>query len=356
MPLSVGSLFSGIGGFDLGLERAGMRTMWFCEQDDYCRRVLAKHWPGVPCYPDVRALVADAGSHGRDRRPRQQDNGPATLIGRKEGDYARDSGKASPGIGVPLPVPYVDVLVGGFPCQDLSNAGKGAGLDGERSGLWSEYARLIRELRPRYVVVENVSALLARGMGRVLGDLAACGYDAEWDCIPASAVGAPHRRDRVWIIAYPNGDDGGPGRPGRLVAGGAREPEPVGSLQDAAREVGGATRPGAAGVGSHAAYPAEPRLEGHRGDAGQPEVPEPRHGRSLADADEERRGRRAGQQRPGRRGEPTDGSWWAIEPDVGRVAHGVPARVDRLRALGNALVPQIAEWLGHRIIEWEGLT
>jgi site-specific DNA-cytosine methylase len=107
---------------------------------------------------------------------------------------------------VPVPVPYVDVLCGGFPCQDLSYAGKGAGLDGERSGLWGEYARLIRELRPRYVVVENVSALLARGLGRVLGDLAACGYDAEWDCIPASAVGAPHRRDRVWLVAYPGGE------------------------------------------------------------------------------------------------------------------------------------------------------
>jgi DNA (cytosine-5)-methyltransferase 1 len=122
-----------------------------------------------------------------------------------------------------VPVPYVDVLAGGFPCQDLSYAGKGAGIDGERSGLWGEYARLIRELRPRYVVVENVTALLARGMGRVLGDLAACGYDAEWDCIPAAAVGAPHRRDRVWIVAYPNGAGleghrGPDRRPGELAA------------------------------------------------------------------------------------------------------------------------------------------
>jgi site-specific DNA-cytosine methylase len=108
---------------------------------------------------------------------------------------------------VPVPVPYVDVLCGGFPCQDISVAGRGEGIDGARSGLWGEYARLIRELRPRYVVVENVAALLARGMERVLGDLAACGYDAEWDCIPASAVGAPHRRDRVWLVAYPRSQD-----------------------------------------------------------------------------------------------------------------------------------------------------
>jgi DNA (cytosine-5)-methyltransferase 1 len=97
---------------------------------------------------------------------------------------------------------YVDVLCGGFPCQDISNAGKRTGIDGERSGLWSEYARVIGELRPRYVIVENVAALLGRGIERVLGDLAALGFDAEWHCIPASAVGAPHRRDRVWIIAY----------------------------------------------------------------------------------------------------------------------------------------------------------
>ena len=106
---------------------------------------------------------------------------------------------------LPVPVPPVDVLCGGFPCQDLSVAGRGAGIDGARSGLWAEYARLIRELRPRYVVVENVPALLVRGLGRVLGDLAALGYDAEWDCLPASAFGAPHRRDRVWIVAYPDG-------------------------------------------------------------------------------------------------------------------------------------------------------
>ena len=161
--MNVGSLFSGIGGFDLGLERAGFHTSWFCEQDDYCTRVLNRHWPRVPVYPDVTTLTA---------------------------------GEVEP----------VDVLVGGFPCQDISLAGKGAGLEGARSGLWSEYARLIGELRPRYVIVENVTALLGRGFGRVLGDLAALGFDAEWDCIPASAVGAPHRRDRVWIVAYPSGE------------------------------------------------------------------------------------------------------------------------------------------------------
>ena len=157
-------LFSGIGGFSIGLERAGMTTVAFCEQDAFCQHVLAQHWPGVPIYDDVRTLTTD------------------TL--RRDGIAA------------------VDVICGGFPCQDISLAGAGAGIKGERSGLWSEYARLIGELRPRFVVVENVAALLSRGLDRVLGDLAALGYDATWDCIPASAVGAPHRRDRVWIVAY----------------------------------------------------------------------------------------------------------------------------------------------------------
>lgn len=162
--LRVLDLFSGIGGFSLGLERTGgFETVAFCEIEEFPRRVLAKHWPEVPCYHDVRTLTAD------------------TL---------RRDGIA------------VDVICGGFPCQDISLAGSGGGLDAERSGLWSEIARLTGELRPQFVFVENVSALLGNGMGRVLGDLASLGYDAEWHCIQASRVGAPHDRDRVWIVAY----------------------------------------------------------------------------------------------------------------------------------------------------------
>lgn len=164
--LRVLDLFSGIGGFSLGLERTGgFETVAFCEIEEFPRRVLAKHWPEVPCYHDVRDLTA------------------ARL--------------AADGIAV-------DVICGGFPCQDISLAGKGAGLDGERSGLWSEYARLIGELRPTLVFVENVAALLARGLDRVLGDLAAVGYDAWWEVVPASDIGALHRRERLWLQAYPN--------------------------------------------------------------------------------------------------------------------------------------------------------
>ena len=173
-PLRVLDLFSGIGGFSLGLERTGgFETVAFCEIEPFPRRVLAKHWPEVPCYHDVRTLTA------------------AQLA---------DDGIA------------VDVITGGFPCQDISVAGKQRGIgEGTRSGLWSEIVRLIGELRPRYVIVENVAALLAGPsgrpggwFGRILGDLAECGYDAEWENIPASALGAPHRRERVWIVAYPS--------------------------------------------------------------------------------------------------------------------------------------------------------
>lgn len=171
--LRVLDLFSGIGGFSLGLERTGgFETVAFCEIEEFPRKVLAKHWPGVPIYYDVRELTAER---------------------------LRADGIAS-----------IDVITGGFPCQDVSAAGKQGGMDeGTRSGLWSEIVRLACEIRPQFILVENVSNLLAGPseqpggwFGRVLGDLAEIGYDAEWHCIPASYVGANHGRDRVWILAH----------------------------------------------------------------------------------------------------------------------------------------------------------
>lgn len=186
--LRVLDLFSGIGGFSLGLERTGgFETVAFCEIEDFPRRVLAKHWPAVPCYPDVRELTAKQ--------------------------------LATDGIAA-------DVICGGFPCQDLSIAGRRAGIEAERSGLWGEVARLVGEVRPSYVIVENVSNLLVgpgerRGgwFSRVLGDLASLGYDAEWHCIPASYLGAWHRRDRVWLLAYANEERGQQGVTARAVLG-----------------------------------------------------------------------------------------------------------------------------------------
>jgi DNA (cytosine-5)-methyltransferase 1 len=161
--MNILDLFSGIGGFSLGLERAGMRTVAFCEIDPHAREVLNKHWPNVPVFTDVSTL--------------------------SKGDLSEQ----------------IDVLAGGFPCQDISTAGLGAGLSGSRSGLWFQYHRLIKEIQPRYAIIENVSALRHRGLDQVLWSLAEIGYDAEWHCIPASAVGAPQRRDRIWVVAYPSG-------------------------------------------------------------------------------------------------------------------------------------------------------
>ncbi len=242
-------LFSGIGGMSLGLERAGMKTVAFCEIEEFPRRVLAKHWPEVPCYDDVRTLTAEKlRADGIDR---------------------------------------IDVITGGFPCQDISLSGRQAGLGETRSGLWSEIARLVGELRPRFVIVENVSNLLSgpserRGgwFGRVLGDMAECGYDAEWESLPAGAVGAPHERDRVWILAYPSQEWG-------LAKKIWRMDWPL--LYQAQRS-------------------------------------------KVANA--------AG----GRFG-------WPSEPGVSRVANGVPNIVDRRGTLGNAVIPQIPEMIGRAIME-----
>jgi site-specific DNA-cytosine methylase len=448
--MNVGSLFAGIGGFDLGFERAGMHTAWQVELDPYCRAVLAKHFPDAERFEDVR----EVGAHN---------------------------------------LAPVDLICGGFPCQDLSVAGKGAGIDGERSGLWAEFARIIRELEPRYVVIENVPALLSppfgpprgcvcggadrgrgfandheeqqgillgsdrgrddearppdpsldgetlwrqgleiakgygemgrgmalathrqgggsvrgsdppaalrqgrsggladgtresasavsggrrpegenprtqqegsrcracggavghppgkppAGVSRVLGDLAALGYDAEWDCLSAAAFGAPHRRDRIWIVAYPSGNQlreqsgrrGGKGRPDPPIA---RIDGPQGTLADADSQAGNSAR------ATGEALPRPEALERSRRCGRR----EPQGTGVVPDADGEQH-----QGAPHALGQSSgEELWhhWATEPDVDRVADGVPSRMDRLSALGNALVPQIAEWIGHRILDFE---
>lgn len=284
--LRVLDLFSGIGGFSLGLERAtndgkytGFETVAFCEIEAFPRKVLAKHWPNVPCYDDVRTLTAER--------------------------------LAADGIAV-------DAICGGFPCQDISTAGKGAGLAGERSGLFYEVARLVGELGPRYVILENVGALLSRGLDAVLGTLASIGYDAEWHCIPASAVGAPHRRDRVWIIAYAAGDGWQERQPNARGRGKGIGPRPERRFRDGGETLADAMRWGRQGPGQSL----------------EPGNPAPLITRQAIDAFH---GRVAGQ--------------WTVEPDVGRVADGVPNRSHRLAALGNAVVPQIPELIGNAILQ-----
>jgi DNA (cytosine-5)-methyltransferase 1 len=276
--LRVLDLFSGIGGFSLGLERAthdgectGFETVAFCEIEDFPRRVIAKHWPNVPCYRDVRELSADK--------------------------------LAADGIAV-------DVICGGFPCQDISFAGRGAGLAGERSGLFYEVARLVGELGPAFVILENVGALLSRGLDAVLGTLASLGYDAEWHCIPAAHLGAHHIRDRVWIVAHSNSKP--------AVALSIGDAPAVARLSD---------------CGKVLAYPLSIGQSG----SGQPFVAcrqAPILDRQTVDAF-------AG----------SLGDIWRTEPDVGRVANGVPDRAHRLKGLGNAVVPQIPELIGNAILE-----
>ena len=289
--MQVLDLFSGIGGFSIGLERAGMTTAAFCEIDEYPRKVLKKHWPDVPIYEDV------------------------TKLSKKVLD---DDGIT------------VDVICGGFPCQDLSVAGKQKGIEAERSGLWGEFSRLISEIRPRYAIVENVTALLSgdKGgwFGRVLGDLAEIGYDAEWHCIRASDIGAPHKRDRVWIVAYPNSDDRGSGRstesPERQAWVESGSVSPRQHEQESKQDV---------------AYPNKSRLEGGL----QNRIFNQERWEVESDG-------YASKRSIGWKG--YRNSHWDSEPNVGRVADGVSSRTHRLKCLGNAVVPQIPEIIGKAII------
>ena len=294
MRLRALELFSGIGGFSIGLERAGLaHPVGFVEIDPFCQRVLAKHWPDVPIHGDVTTREFIEGE--------------------------------------------ADVITGGFPCQDVSLAGKRAGLSGARSGLYRHVIRAIRVVRPKFAILENVAALLSGWMGDVLGDLAEVGYDAEWHCIPASAVGAPHQRDRVWIIANPRSEQHESSCP--PLSGTLAEELSRAYLANAPRERCGETR--------------ELRhIEQEEWFASGSEA--------LADSDcshaqggvdrrsdaQERSGsikRQAGLCGFGERGA------WTVEPDIRRVAHGVPSRSHRLRQLGNAVVPQVVEVIGRAI-------
>ena len=303
-------LFSGIGGFSLGLERSGaFKTVAFCEIEPYCQKVLAKHWPKVPIYDDVRTITADK--------------------------------LASDGI-------TVDAICGGFPCQDISTAGKGAGLEGERSGLWFEYARIIGELRPRYVIVENVAALLNGGFDRVLGSLASLGYDAEWHCIPASAVGAPHRRDRLWIVANTPGREH---KSSKLTVRRSGTNELLKTFTENVADTNGKRK-----------LQPQRAISNERGWSGnccenvsntdgcdsttRLQKRQQTHQTETSSRLDYRIARYGNLRNVGK-------DIWSIEPDVGRVANGVPARSHRLRALGNAVVPQIPELIGRAIAERE---
>ena len=285
--MKFGSLFSGIGGMDLGLERAGMQCAWQVEIDDYCQRVLNKHWPEVSKYGDVRNV-------GRGN------------------------------------LETVDLIAGGFPCQPHSVAGKRKGAADNRN-LWPEFSRIIAELQPRYVLAENVPGIITTYIDTVLSDLEGQGYICTTFNLPALAFDAPHRRERIFIVAY---SEQGTSR-GRAIV---RESNGQGrQFSEAKRESiqprHGEAHPSESQSSSEAvAYPRGYGVAFNR--ESQPYQAERGNGRRISPDDR--------------------GKLWEVEPDVGRVAHGVPSRMDRLRGLGNAVVPQVAEWIGRRILEFDG--
>jgi len=316
MTLTVGSLFSGIGGIDLGLERCGMTVKWQSEIEPYSCQVLKKHWPNVPNLGNIREVNWEE-------------------------------------------VERVDVIAGGYPCQPFSTAGKRGGTDDSRH-LWPEMLRAISVLRPKVAFLENVRGHYSLGFDSVLGDLADIGYDCEWEIVSAQSVGAPHRRERLICLAYPNGS---------RSEGSVR-------LEETSEE---SCRPDLPCSNSrwsqNVADTDDPRSGTSRIDFDKDESEDVagwhnqsqselgRRGENVANTDSRQTGGRLGS-------EPTDrghlsgwadhfggeegydiGQWWATEPDLGRVANGVPFRVERLRGLGNAVVPQVAEVVGRVIME-----
>lgn len=241
--MNVLDLCSGIGGFSLGLERAGMNTVAFCEIEPFCQKILNQHWPDVPIFSDLRELT-----HEQIERP-------------------------------------IDLICGGYPCQPFSVAGKRRGKDDSRH-LWPEFSRLIREIRPNWVLFENVTGHITMGIDDVFADLENQNYTTQAFIIPACAVDAPHRRNRVWILGYSHSE---------LIQ----------------------------------------RLRPNRKQKLQPHAKE----RSSLCTSEMPRA-----------------TQWETEPQLGRVVDGIPNRLDRVKALGNAIIPRIAEIFGHVIMQANNLV
>ena len=255
---------------------AGIETIGFCEIDKYCQKVLKKNFPGVPIYEDITEL---------------------------DGTQFKN----------------VFLITGGFPCQDISVAGKGAGIEGERSGLWTELHRIISEVRPKYALIENVPALTIRGGARVIGDLTEIGYDTEWQIVGANDVGAPHRRKRIWIVAYANGSTDKSQVTGKDGLKG-KEKECIGEGNSTSRDTAGTS----GNVRGETTFRHETEQD----------VAYSNDTRCIKQCGKESIREKQFTTQCGRR--------WSVEPNVGRVAHGVRSRVDRLRGLGNAIVPQVA--------------
>ena len=303
MTLRMIDTFSGIGGFSLAARwLGGIETVQFVEREPFCQRILSKHWPTVPIHDDICTYEPEPGS--------------------------------------------ADIVCGGFPCQDISQAGKGAGLAGSRSGLFYELLRVVRMVGPSYIVLENVAAITHRGMDAVLGALAEAGYDCEWACIPAAAVGACHQRDRWWCVAYAQGGRWGEGagqgtsqaRPEGPGAGDGDQgfsADAQGQQRDDLRGSwpGGQAEPESGDSDGAAPDPNRQRLEGpHQLAGSRPQWPAAP--RRLC---------------PNWRG-------YVSEPVLCRGDDGLSGRVHRLKALGNAVVPQVAMIPLARVLELDRKT
>lgn len=263
--LTAGSLFTGIGGLDLGLERAGIKIKWQCEKDYFCRQVLNSRWPTVPIFTDVK--------------------------------YIKRNGFLE----------KISLLVGGFPCQPVSLAGVRNGIRDYR-WLWPDFKKAIHSLTPRYILIENVEGLRTNGLSGILSDLASLGYDAEWDCLPAAIVGAPHIRKRYFIVGYPVGT--------------VQNEKPAIINFDAFKKWAFTH------FVTNSTFQRLPQGGTHR-------LPLSRKYATNTDS-------------------PVRGfGWWTVEPNVARMVHGVPTRLDRHKALGNAVVPQLAEFIGHSLIQFD---
>jgi len=266
---TVGSLFSGIGGLDIGFERAGFEIKWQCEIDPFCQNILRKHWPEIPCHDDVTKMNIDN-------------------------------------------IEPVDVLIGGFPCQDVSIAGRKRGITGPKSKIWSEFFRIIKTIHPRWIFIENVPGLIRRGLSTVLENLANIGYDAEWYTLSASSVGSPQLRKRVAIMAYPNCLH-------RQTLRGQRE------------DIEGNDKKG-----------------GHHRDRGTKDA---QREKPIGIPREDPNRSTVGpyfSQRMEKEEQLGLSNFWS-KPSMGRVAYGIPKRVDRIRGLGNSVVPQWAEFFARRL-------
>jgi DNA (cytosine-5)-methyltransferase 1 len=326
-----GSLFSGIGGIDLGLDLAGFECAWQVELDEHCRRILEEHWPRVPKYKDI---------------------------------YEVKGSEVEP----------VDILCGGFPCQPVSVAGKRGGVDDER-WLWDEFYRLICEIRPRWVVAENVTGLLSANSGRafagVLRDLAEGRYDAVWDVFPAGGpggVGAPHKRERVFLVAHATSSK--PIKKSRNVG------EVFGVSEEVGKDIGAVVSGGGSKHVADSKSKRYGRRTGKKRRITKRELQQEKQGRSKMGSKTEGRSRTHGDvantnkkrlqrsketrniESEGQDGEEyiarcnKGAEQWFVEPNVGRVADGISNRVDRLKALGNAVVPQVAYKVARMIYEY----